>query len=304
MATDSTLTPQIAHGNRHPAEPADRVTEQAVDLGGRGSLFGIMTRPAGAARSTGFVFLNSGLLHRVGPFRLYVDIARRIADSGFPSIRLDQPGKGDSTAAQGISHRDATVSAVTAAAEHLRRESGATRFVVGGLCSGADDALQVAAQIPELGGVFLFDGYAPRTARYFVQHYLPRLSPGRVLRKGIRTLRNRLQPRSTDPAAASDVASLRNWSARRDMIEIYQGLVDRRVRILAVFTSQAYRQYNYLSQLTEAIGRKEARSLVTERFNPEATHLFPVTQHRQAAVNDFAEWAGSSFEDRPEHRGS
>jgi hypothetical protein len=282
------------------SQHVEKVIEQPVDIGGRGRLFGIMARPVGPVQSTGFVFLNSGLLHRVGPFRLYVDLARRIADSGFPSIRLDQSGKGDSAAAQGIPLREATVKDVTAAADHLKRETGVTSLVVGGLCSGADDALQVAAQISGLSGVFLFDGYAPRTARYFVQHFVPRLLPHRVLRKGLRTLRNRLRASSGDAVAANDAVSLRNWSTRRDMIEIYRGLVDQRIKILAMFTSQAYRQYNYVSQLTEALGRKQAHSLVTERYYPSATHLFPVTQHRRSAVTDFAEWVERSFDSREE----
>ena len=35
-----------------------------------------------------FVFLNSGLIHRVGPERLYVKVARTLATLGISSLRV------------------------------------------------------------------------------------------------------------------------------------------------------------------------------------------------------------------------
>ena len=41
-----------------------------------------------------FVLLNAGLVHRVGPGRTSVQLARRLADLGFASLRFDHTGKG------------------------------------------------------------------------------------------------------------------------------------------------------------------------------------------------------------------
>ena len=42
------------------------------------------------------VILSSGILHRPGASRLYVQIARALAEDGFTSLRFDFSGIGDS----------------------------------------------------------------------------------------------------------------------------------------------------------------------------------------------------------------
>ncbi len=265
------------------------IIELPVDVDAHAGLFGIMTRPAQASSDTAFIFLNSGLLHRIGPFRLYVDIARHIAELGFPSIRLDQSGKGDSDALPGMPPSEAKIANVTAATALLEREAGAARFVVGGLCSGADDALQVASEIPGLSGLFLFDGYSPRTARFYLCRYGPKLLSAQAWLKRIRSI-------STDTVDSDqDIGNLRNWSSRSEMISKYRALLEQDIRILAVFTSGACMLYNYAFQLADSLGHERAHTLVTENFYPDATHLFPISEHRRRAVNGFAEWTERSF---------
>jgi hypothetical protein len=69
------------------------MSDSILDLGqGRfGLLQAAQTPPA-----VMFVLLNAGAVHRQGPFRLYVHLARRLAALGFSCVRFDQPGIGDS----------------------------------------------------------------------------------------------------------------------------------------------------------------------------------------------------------------
>jgi len=59
------------------------LTEEPLHFGEGGRLFGILTLPAdlpGNARELPvFVFLSAGLLHRAGPRRLHVHLARELA---------------------------------------------------------------------------------------------------------------------------------------------------------------------------------------------------------------------------------
>src|SRR5207302_190015 len=76
-----------------------RVNEQAVFLGQTNTLVGVVTdpgQPHGELPHTAFVFLNAGLVHHVGPNRLYVTAARRLAALGFVGLRFDFSGIGDS----------------------------------------------------------------------------------------------------------------------------------------------------------------------------------------------------------------
>ena len=266
-----------------------RIREEPIDVDRESGLFGMLTRPTGQCRNTAFVIINSGLLHRVGPFRLYVDIARRLAESGFASIRLDQSGKGDSDARPGIRSAQAAITDVTAAARNLEQKTGASRIVVGGLCSGADDALQIAAEVPGIAGLFMFDGYAPRTLRFYLRFYGSSLLSARSMLTGIRSVLG------TTGKTDRSSGNLRNWSSRTEMLDLYRTLIDREVSILSINTSGSRRYYNYVSQLASTIGSLQASSLVTERYYPEASHLFHFKEHRNKAVSNIVDWANQSF---------
>ena len=78
--------------------------ERAYLFGNEKSLLGILTEPlvpVPAEPLPTLLLLNAGLLHRVGPFRMHVDLARRLARLGFPVFRLDLSGKGDSEPRRG-----------------------------------------------------------------------------------------------------------------------------------------------------------------------------------------------------------
>ncbi len=73
--------------------------EQAVNFGEKQSLVGILTDPQnekGSNIQVGAILLNSGILHRVGPGRTYVKMARELAALGFTVLRFDFSGIGDS----------------------------------------------------------------------------------------------------------------------------------------------------------------------------------------------------------------
>jgi hypothetical protein len=72
------------------------MNEEAVLIGG--SLVGILSRPPAGVDPAmpGVLLLNAGRIHRVGPNRLYVAIARRLAAMGFAVCRFDLSGIGDS----------------------------------------------------------------------------------------------------------------------------------------------------------------------------------------------------------------
>ena len=62
------------------------VTEEPIYFGAGGRLTGILTQPRSLRDESRalprFVFLNAGLLHRVGPNRLYTFLARELASRG------------------------------------------------------------------------------------------------------------------------------------------------------------------------------------------------------------------------------
>lgn len=268
---------------------AGQITESALNVDPATGLFGILTLPRQALRDTGFIFMNPGLLHRVGPFRLYVDIARNLANAGFASLRLDQSGKGDSDALPGLAATEVTIANLRSAAECLARETGVRRFVVGGLCSGADDALQAGSQLEGLAGLFMFDGYVHRTARFYFHRYGPKLFSLQSWMKRLSFSEVHSKPTN------NDIGKLRNWGTPTEMIERYRMLIDKGVYILAVFSGWNDNCYAYPSQFIESISHRQAATYAAELHIPGSTHLLHLSVHRQRAVDGVTGWATARF---------
>jgi len=155
------------------------VRERALTFGAWRSLVGVVTEPPDGtafAEAPAVLFLNAGLLHHVGPSRLHVNLARRLARAGLLSMRFDLSGIGDSGPRQDRMGRDESmVSETQEAMDTLAASHGIGRFVLFGICTGADQAVKVALADPRVVGAVLVDGYAYQTSGHFLHYYLGRL---------------------------------------------------------------------------------------------------------------------------------
>lgn len=140
--------------------------ERPVRFRADGRLFGIVVPPdqAPPRDRPAIILLNAGAVNRTGPHRLYVTMARRWAALGFNVLRVDLSGIGDTPAAAGTAEslvypRDGLTD-IAAAQDFAARELHASRFIIAGLCSGADLAFQVARRAGGLAGVIMMN---PRT---------------------------------------------------------------------------------------------------------------------------------------------
>jgi pimeloyl-ACP methyl ester carboxylesterase len=120
------------------------VTEELVAIDD--CIVGIASRLRATPRRA-VILLNAGGVYRVGPNRLYVALARRLAARGDLVLRVDLSGIGDSLtrprAEENVVYSDHAVADVGACVEWARRQ-GATEVAVAGLCSGAYHALKAA----------------------------------------------------------------------------------------------------------------------------------------------------------------
>jgi pimeloyl-ACP methyl ester carboxylesterase len=109
-----------------------------------GRLFAVLSEPTTTETADlGAILLNAGAIRRVGPNRMWVELARRWAARGVPSLRLDLEGLGDSDG-DGDRFADAEelytphlVDQVRTAIDVLEAHGVARRFVLAGLGSGA-----------------------------------------------------------------------------------------------------------------------------------------------------------------------
>ena len=120
--------------------------EEALTFGCAGeALVGILVSPKQAggeptAADIGVVIIVGGPQYRAGSHRQFTLLARALAAAGYPVLRFDYRGMGDSTGA----HRDfqGVSDDVGVAIDELQqRQPSVTRVVLWGLCDGASAAL-------------------------------------------------------------------------------------------------------------------------------------------------------------------
>ncbi|HEY0505282.1 MAG TPA: alpha/beta fold hydrolase [Lysobacter sp.] len=263
---------------------ADAALPESAHRFGDG-LAGVVTH-ADAARASkvGVLLLNAGLTRHTGPFRMHVDLARALGRAGFPVLRFDQSGLGDSAAPTRPNgerrHRE-----IDAAMRLLSQQTGAERFVLCGLCSGADDAFHIAAADPKVAGAILLDGVAYPTPGFWLRHALPRLLDfGKVLRYLV-------SRRSGGPT----LADFRDFPPRREAAHMLAGMVERDARLLFVFTGGAYHYFNHRAQLAACLGRAATAPQVNLEFWREYDHTFFLRKHRRVLVSRVLAWMRAEF---------
>jgi len=126
-------------------------------FGPDGRLVGVLTPPAGTApRDTAALLLNAGVVHRVGPQRLWVTLARRLAESGFTVLRFDHAGLGDSPHRDdGLPWDQSSLADVDDALRWVEQSTPCRRFALLGLCAGTLTAFRAAQRDPRVNALVL-----------------------------------------------------------------------------------------------------------------------------------------------------
>ena len=139
--------------------------EETVLLGKRRSLVGVLTHPAdniGVKRRIAILLLNAGIVHRVGPGRIYVKIARELAARGFTVLRFDFSGIGDSKIRQdNLPFHKSAVEETRCAIDLLQAQYGIGSFLLLGGCSGASVSLDTASIDTRVCGAILINFPSP-----------------------------------------------------------------------------------------------------------------------------------------------
>lgn len=215
-------------------------------------LVGVAGLPPGASGTVGVIVLNTGLMHRVGPFRLHVDLTRRLNALGYPTLRFDLSTMGDSGASAEAGSREQQIRAdVRDAAALLASQAGCTRFVLVGLCRGAQSAHVAACTEAAVAGAIFLDGYIYRTVGFKLRHYLPRLtSPTRWRGFFARKLRHAVEPEEVSFGSA--------YPPRAQVRGELAAMLARGLKLYFVYSGGIGEQFNHPRQFRECYGRDVA----------------------------------------------
>ena len=138
------------------ASPSGRVMREPISFSVDGSrVVGMLdSPPLGVCRqTTGVVMLNSDDGCRLGPHRLWIRLAERLCREGYPCLRFDYRGCGDSEGPEGSPPGHIGLMDALAAEHILRERTGTHHSVLVGICYGAEIGLLAARCCPTVCGV-------------------------------------------------------------------------------------------------------------------------------------------------------
>lgn len=277
------------------------VNESVCHFGPDEGLFGILSSPLDGDRKTDApiaLIVNAGIVHRVGPFRLHVDMARQLAAAGFSTMRLDLSGLGDSAQRTGKIDGEARAQLdLQDAMDYLESKTGVSKFVIIGLCSGAFHAHQVSVKDQRIVGAVFMDGIVFRTLGYFIRHQL-----GRLLRP--RFWRNAIKRRVVGADNVADLGTsgptleegeffgedLKRDSVVRDL----QTLMERGVRMLFLYTD-GYDDICGRTQFKEMYGLQPDEGQLQVEYYPKSEHTFRLIENRETACDRVSAWMSGQF---------
>lgn len=272
------------------------------DCGGE-RLIGVLSLPAAAPPWPRSVLIAvGGPQYRVGSHRQFVLLARCLAAAGFPTLRFDYRGMGDSEGEpRGF---EAVEEDLRAAIEATCRETGSGELVVVGLCDAASSALMFATGNARVRALVLLNPWlrdgAALAAAHIKHYYGARLMQPEFWRK---LLAGRLDWRAALGSLLRDAGALRSRRRRREDGAGHQSFQSRMAAgwrrfggpILLILSGKdmtASEFIEYTRQAPEWHGLLCRRGV--ERFDlPEADHTLSGSSAREAAERRVLDWLGT-----------
>lgn len=270
-------------------------------------LVGVLAMPDTPA-DTAVLVIVGGPQYRAGSHRQFVQLARHLAQGGYPVVRFDVRGMGDSEGAtRGF---EALSDDIGAAIDALRREvPGLRRVVLWGLCDGASAALLYLDERrdPLVQGLVLLNPWVrseQTLARAHVKHYyLNRLRQGEFWRKLLRggvagqamkdLLGNLRAARGSGCAATAAAES----AALPFQERLLRGAESFAGPMLWVLSGQDYTAKEFVELVAAqerwqaVMGRGEAQRVDMAT----ADHTFSAGADERALVNITASWLGKAL---------
>jgi hypothetical protein len=279
--------------------------ERAVVFGANGALTGILTEPdaeRAVADAPAVLMWNIGIHHRVGPYRVQVDIARELARRGYASLRFDVAGMGDSEMGHDSrTDEERSLDNIREAMNLLERRRGTPRFLPIGFCSSVDSAHAISLIDNRVVGACFIEGYANRTAGFWMLYPLRMFDTIRWKRRILRKIPALLAKigRRGEAAAADERAALgsvfaRNYPSAAKFASDVRAMAARGVRLLFVYVG-GDTDFNHRGQFEEMMGNGLPGEHVDVTYYGGADHTFYRADDRRRAVLRVAEWTERAF---------
>ncbi|MBL8957291.1 MAG: hypothetical protein JNK82_41340 [Myxococcaceae bacterium] len=270
------------------------MNESAFNFGERGHLAGVWCEPSPKVlkRAAPPVLVwNVGIQHHVGPYRIWVDLARALAAKGFRSLRFDLGNMGDSDVGRGTPGDD-----VRDAMTGLEKKVGAREFTLVGFCSSVDQLHEVGLKDARVTGMAYVEGYAYKTRRYWQRWPLRFLSTVRWQNKLYYRLKNaklfETKRAAMDAAELEGGAGLmleRQYPPPEQFTNDLATLTARGVRLLMMYAGLDS-TYQHPDQLFDLVRGSDFGDRLELIYMGGADHIFYRSEDRAVAVANLCRW--------------
>jgi hypothetical protein len=263
----------------------------ACNFGEEQRLKGVLSLPAKNCRDDiALVLVSAGFTGKPGPFRLYSELAQSLSLAGIATLRFDLGGIGNSQIINpGASVEARTSLDIKEALDLLQVQYGFSSFVVGGLCSGAEDAFHYAYEDERVKGVLLVDPHAYRTKMWWARNLVSRHFLNRVIYKILRVLRivEVKQNTNVEPGKEPFEGSLIDYryTAHGESARILQGLLERRVKLHYIYTGGRIDTFNHKSQFFSMFKGIEFDKQLTLDYIPHIEHTQEFEEDRTELIS-------------------
>jgi dienelactone hydrolase len=267
--------------------------ESIVRFGPGENLLGIVTPAAQPVPGAPVCLLfNAGVVHRIGPHRLNVKLARALAARGFTAFRMDLSGLGDSPVsadAATVNSSDQAIADLRAAMDFIERTEGVNRFVLFGLCSGARHGYRLAQIEPRIVALLMFDGYVFPTAKTQVLRRIKRFraSPwSEIARKPIDWVlrRNRAKPATAVPSGEPEHPTPAQFRAAMDAV------VARGTTVWTMHSGSFVGYFNYADQWRDMFRGAAFMRDFRQDYLPELDHTLSSVPAQRALIALVGDW--------------
>lgn len=298
--------------------------EEAVQFGVDNHLAGVLTQPDVPVNAPALLLLNAGMIHHVGPSRLYVRLARHLVKQGFTTLRFDFSGIGDSRPrADNLPIEQSVVDDVRQAMDFLTKTTGTSEFILIGHCAGAWVSFLAASQDERVCGSVLMnpDGASEewveydrqrKVSRFYEQYYsrealldpqrwkkllTGKASYGSIFRNVVHSIiMNRI---STVVFKARQKFDSAPKSEQTDEVQktvqeqIVQAFVGRKIQLLLLFSAGS----SAIEHAHTVIG-KEFDTIMQSGCGKEviidnADHTFTLLAGQHAVMDQIGDWCAS-----------
>lgn len=271
--------------------------EKACQFGKGLHLEGVLTiADTSKKERPALILLSAGMLHKIGPSRLHPILARELATLGVHTLRFDMQGLGDSDPAPGQGTlQEQTRDSVLAAMDLITRETGVNRFVLGGLCSGAEDSFRIGSEDDRVVGLMLLDAHAYPTLGYKLHRlwYRIRRKPLHVLGW---YLKRDASKASTDDEVAQRFGYI-EFPEKNVVVKSLKNMAMRGTKMLYIY-SGAWDYFSYRRQFYRMFSGVDLGKVATVYHFKHQDHTITLRRDRNKLVDAIERWFYEAIIDR------